>query len=106
MATVAKEKTRKHSGRTTVSVDFPTQNEVITGADYTVRVSAPEEGRVEVAFDQGDWRPCRRSAAFWWCDWSGYGDGEHEVVLRFVAADGRTTLAEPREFFTALSPAV
>lgn len=106
MATVTKEKTRKHSGRAKVSIDFPAQGEVITGADYTVRVSAPEAGSVEVAFNQGDWRPCRRSAAFWWCDWSGYSDGEHEVVARLVTDEGRTVLSEPSEFIVKLTPAV
>ena len=91
------------SVRTQLSVEYPRQGETIASADYTFRINAPEDvQRVEVAINQGDWRPCRQSAGFWWCDWSGYENGEHEITARLVTAEGRVVSAEPHEFFVQL----
>ncbi|MBI4060451.1 MAG: hypothetical protein HY403_03390 [Elusimicrobia bacterium] len=104
MAIATKEKREKPSIRTQLSVDFPRQYEKISGSDYTFRISAPEDvQKVEAAIDQGDWRPCRQGAGYWWCDWSGYENGEHEITARLVAADGRVVSAEPHEFFVQLA---
>ncbi|MFI5345986.1 MAG: hypothetical protein ACHQ51_06395 [Elusimicrobiota bacterium] len=104
MATATKN--HKHSVtpvRTQLSVDYPRQNEKITGATYTFRISAPlDVQKVEVAIDQAGWRACRQSAGFWWCDWSGYENGEHEIVARLVNGNGRTVSSEPHEFFVAI----
>jgi|SRR3569832_2595938 len=88
---------------TQLSIDFPLQGDTITGADYTVRVSAPLDSRqVEIAVDQGAWKPCRQASGFWWFDWAGYESGEHELVARLVTAEGRTISTEPHEFFVRL----
>jgi hypothetical protein len=93
----------KQSMRTQLSVEYPRQGETITSASYTFRINAPEDvEKVEVAIDQAEWRPCRNSAGFWWCDWSGYENGEHEIIARLVTAEGRAVSAEPHEFFVKL----
>ncbi len=108
MAIATKERKHKHPARTQLSVDFPRQDEKISSAEYTFRISAPEDvQKVEVSIDQTDWRPCRKAAGFYWCDWSGYENGEHEITARLVTSTGRIVSAEPHEFFVQLvkSPA-
>lgn len=108
MAIATKDKNHKHAVRTQLSVDFPRQYEKITSANYTFRVSAPDDvQKVEVSIDQKDWRLCRKSAGYYWADWSGYENGEHEITARLVTATGRVVSAEPHEFFVQLgkSPA-
>jgi hypothetical protein len=103
IAIATKEKNLKPSVRTQLSVDYPRQGEKIPGSCYTFRINAPEDVQnVEVAVDQGDWRPCRQSAGYWWCDWSGYENGEHEITARLVTAEGRPVSSEPHEFFVQL----
>lgn len=93
-------KKQKACARAELAVDYPRQGETIAGVNYTFRVAAPENvQKVEVAIDQAEWRPCRQSAGYWWCDWSGYENGEHEIAARVIAADGRTISSEPHEFF-------
>lgn len=90
----------------TISVDYPEQDEKIAGADYTVRVSAPESVKsVEVSIDQGAWQPCRQAIGYWWHDWTGFAEGEHEVVVRCETGNGRKTLSETKEFFVVRTPA-
>ena len=84
-------------------LDYPVQGDTISGRDYTVRISAPEGTKlVEVAVDQGQWKPCRQAAGYWWYDWSGYEAGEHEIVARSNTPEGRTLRSEPHEFLVAL----
>ena len=98
-----KEKRLKESIRTLLSVDYPRQGETIASDTYTFRINAPQDvQKVELAVDQAEWRPCRLSAGFWWCDWSGYENGEHEIVARLVTAEGRAVSSEPHEFFVRL----
>ncbi|MEK7390011.1 MAG: hypothetical protein AAB036_09960 [Elusimicrobiota bacterium] len=80
-------------------IDFPREGETISSAEYTFRINAPEAAqRVEIAVDQGEWLTCRQSTGYWWCDWSGYDNGPHEIVSRLITADGKTTLSQPTEF--------
>jgi hypothetical protein len=103
MPAATKHRHQKTSVRTQLSVDYPRQEETITGDAYTFRISAPGDvQKVEAAVDQGDWRPCRQAAGYWWCDWSGYENGEHEVTARLVTAEGSVFNAEPHEFFVKL----
>ena len=84
----------------TLSVNYPEQDEQIMGADYSVRVSAPESARsVEVSVDQGVWLPCRQAIGYWWYDWTGFAEGEHEVVARCEAENGGKTRSDAKEFF-------
>ena len=104
MATATK--THKHSAvstRVPLSLDYPRQDETITGRHYAIRVGAPLDAqKVEVAIDQGDWQACRQSAGYWWFDWTGYENGEHEITARLVTGTGRNVSAEPHEVFVVL----
>ena len=84
-------------------VDFPRQYEKIAHPQYTFRVGAAASAkRVEVSINQGPWKACRPASGYWWYDWTGYTAGEHEVVARAYAADGRGETSEPKEFFVEL----
>ena len=94
---------RKRTHNRMLSVDFPRQNEVIASAQYTVRVFAPEGvKRVGISIDQGQWRSCRPAVGYWWYDWSGYANGEHEIITSLVTADDKRIISEPHEFFVDL----
>lgn len=91
--------------RAKTAVDFPRQNEVVAAKDYTVRISAPEGAvGVEVAVDQGDWQACRPAVGYWWYDWSGYEEGEHELIARAKGPDGKTSSSGACEFFVDFRP--
>ena len=86
-----------------LSVDYPRQGEKIIGVNYAFRISAPADvQKVEIAVDQADWQPCRLSGGFWWRDWSGYENGEHEITARIVTAEGKTVDSEAHEFVVQL----
>lgn len=81
------------------AVDFPAQDESILSAQYTFRVSAPDSAEsVDVSIDQGPWLACRKAEGFWWYDWSGFDDGEHELIARTPGKNGRFLLSAPVEF--------
>ena len=80
-------------------VDYPMQAETIRSDEYTVRVSAPDTAEaVDVSVDQGPWLACRKAEGFWWYDWSGFENGEHEVIARTAGKDGRFLMSIPAEF--------
>ena len=88
-----------------VTTDYPRQNDKISSVCYTIRLSAPQGvKKAEVSIDQGDWLPCREAIGHWWYDWSGYSDGEHEVVARITLQDGNVIRSEPCEFFVIPQP--
>lgn len=94
---------RKSVNRRMLAVNYPRQNEVITSWQYTVRVFAPTGAkRVGISIDQGPWKSCRPAVGFWWYDWSGYANGEHEIVTSMVAPDDQRIICEPHEFFVDL----
>lgn len=91
---------RRDINRRMLSVDYPRQNEVITSDTYTVRVFAPTGAKsVGISIDQGPWRSCRPAVGYWWYDWSGYADGEYEIVTSMATPDGKRIICEPHEFF-------
>ena len=98
-----KHKDQPESMAAAAVLDFPQAGEVITGPYYTFRIGTPEgsEG-VEVAVDRGPWHACRRSAGYWWYDWSGYASGDHELVARGRTPDGEELRSEVRKFQVAL----
>jgi hypothetical protein len=80
-------------------IEYPQQGENILSPTYSFRVGAPAGAEcVDVSIDQGEWRPCRNAAGYWWYDWSGYDDGEHEIIARTRAPKGRWLLSTPHEF--------
>lgn len=90
------EKTRA-AARPTLSLDYPRQGERIESPFYTIRLSAPRDARcVEVSIDGGEWLPCREALGYYWYDWSGYYEGDHEIEGRYATAGGRLMGCEPR----------
>jgi hypothetical protein len=83
--------------RQTVTVDFPLEREIVTSAEYTVRISTTAVQGVEVSIDGKEWRPARESVGFWWYDWSGYGAGPHTVEAR-IPSGKRFLKSKPRQF--------
>lgn len=83
-------------------VEYPQQDEKITSTQYSFRIGAPAgaEG-VDVSIDQGPWLACRNSAGFWWYDWSGYDNGEHEIIARIRGRNNRWIVSTPHEFMVA-----
>lgn len=103
MTCTNKEHKHNQSACSQLSVDYPRQGEKITGVSYTIRISAPKDvQKVDIAIDQADWQPCRLSGGYWWSDWSGYENGEHEITARIVTAEGKAVNSEPHEFFVQL----
>lgn len=100
---MAKALAQKVAVKTQLSVDYPQQGERVTSACYTLRLSAPANARsVDVAIDDGPWQSCRQSNGYWWYDWSGYQNGEHEIVARVETQEGARVSSEPHEFFVQL----
>jgi hypothetical protein len=83
-------------------VEFPLQDEPIVSPQYTFRIGVPASAAVvDVSIDQGPWLACRNVAGYWWYDWSGYEDGEHEIIARARGESGRWRLSTPHEFIVA-----
>lgn len=92
-------KARVTQSRAAVLVEYPVEDEKITGNSYTFRVAAtPGAKAVELSIDKGDWRPCREAAGFWWYDWSGFQDGEHEATARTHVGDAISVNSATRRF--------
>lgn len=86
-----------------IIVDFPQEKEVISSAEYTLRLGAsPDAQNVEVSIDGGDWRACRQAVGYWWFDWSGYSKVAHKLSARVMTQDGRTIYGDPRAFSVRL----
>lgn len=97
---------RRHSKTPTamLAVEFPRPNEKITSSDYTVRVFAPATAqKVGISIDQGPWKSCRSAVGYWWYDWSGIDNGEHQIVVSMTTPEGSRILSEPHEFEVALN---
>lgn len=86
------------------AVDYPTQDETLVSPQYTFRIAAPESAEsVDVSIDQGPWLTCRKAEGFWWYDWSGYENGEHELIARTPGKNGRWLMSTPNEFMVKLT---
>ena len=80
-------------------IEYPQQDETIASPQYAFRIGAPAGAeRVDVSIDQGPWLACRDAAGFWWYDWSGYENGEHELIARTPGKNGRWLMSTPNEF--------
>lgn len=90
---------KKRSVETTLSLDYPRRHERIMSSEYSFRISAPTNVlNVSVAIDQGPWQACRQAVGYWWYDWSGYEDGEHEIIARAEMEDDRQINSAPHAF--------
>jgi hypothetical protein len=86
-------------------VQYPQDGESVVSREYAVRVGSPDSAdAVDVSIDQGPWLPCRRNAGYWWYDWSGYSEGEHEIIARTRAQNGRWRMSAPRALTAARAP--
>lgn len=81
-----------------LSVSYPKEGERVTSKQYTFCIEAPEIDRVEVSIDGNDWQPCRPAVGYWWYDWSGYMDGQHDLVARSRNPKGEESVSAPRRF--------
>ena len=83
-------------------IEYPQQDETIVSPQYTLRVAAPASVEaLDVSIDQGPWLACRKDVGYWWYDWSGFSDGEHEIIARVRGQNGRWRMSAPRELFVA-----
>ena len=83
-------------------IDYPRHNEVVVSPTYALRIAAPAAvAALDVSIDQGPWRACRKDVGYWWYDWSGYADGEHEIIARTRGQNGRWRMSAPRELSVA-----
>lgn len=87
---------------TQLSIDFPPSGEIVSGPDYTFRISAPQAARVAVSIDGKDWRPARCAAGYWWYDWYGYREGSHLIRAQAYTVDGRAAALESRNIVVRL----
>ncbi len=78
-----------------VVVDHPQEGEIISGLHYAIRIGASDNGSVEIAFDCGEWQPCRASAGYWWFDWGYFTPGIHKIAVRLRDAEGGTIKKTP-----------
>ncbi|HAZ09339.1 MAG TPA: hypothetical protein DCZ01_12665 [Elusimicrobia bacterium] len=93
------------AAETRPTLDYPRQDETISYLYYTLRVCAPETAEsVDISINQGPWLACRKAAGFWWHDWSGYDNGEYEVIARTPGKNGRWLMGIPHEFMVKLAP--
>jgi hypothetical protein len=70
-------------------IDFPQQNERLTGPVYVIRLGAGGAQHVELSIDGGVWKNCRLNSGYWWFDWSGIQPGRHTLAARMRTHDGR-----------------
>lgn len=83
-------------------IEYPRSGETVVSPTYTLRIAAPAAVEaVDVSIDQGPWRRCRKDVGHWWYDWSGYADGEHEIIARTRGRNGRWLMSAPRELLVA-----
>jgi hypothetical protein len=98
------DKSRAVQSRPAVLVEFPLEGEIISGRSYTFHIAAASGSQgVEVSVDKGEWLPCRAALGLWWCDWTGFDDGEHEVSARTHMGEGISVNSAPRRFSVARS---
>ena len=79
-----------------VVIDFPGEGEKVRAGHYAARVSADGAAEVQLSVDRGDWRPCRESAGYWWCDFWPQPHEIHELRARARPSDGAWVLSQPR----------
>jgi hypothetical protein len=85
-------------------IEYPQDGETIVSREYTLRIAGPASGEsMDISIDQGPWLACRKGAGSWWYDWSGYADGDHEIIARTRGANGRWRMSAPRELIIAIA---
>lgn len=73
-----------------VVLDYPSEKEVITSPNYTLRFGASGETQtVEVSIDGGSWQQCRQAGGYFWFDWANCLTGRHEIAARAKPFNGQ-----------------
>lgn len=81
------------------AIDYPVSGETLVSSHYAFRLSAPESVQsVDVSIDQGPWLACRKAEGFWWYDWTGFSDGDHELIARTPGKNGRFQMSARVQF--------
>jgi hypothetical protein len=71
-----------------VVIDYPNEEEIISGIHYALRIGASRNGYVEISFNDGEWLPCRFSGGYWWFDWLDIIPGHYSVSARLISHSG------------------
>lgn len=72
-----------------VVIDYPVENDIISGNAYVLRIGASADGYVEVSFNNGEWQLCRFASGYWWYDWTYFKSGNYTIKVRIVDANGK-----------------
>ncbi|MCA6071808.1 MAG: hypothetical protein LE168_05550 [Endomicrobium sp.] len=73
------------SPKSYIATDYPSEYEKINNCRYAVRIGTPDDGYVEVLFNNDEWVPCRFNSGYWRFNWTDFNPGEHNVVTRLIA---------------------
>jgi hypothetical protein len=79
----------KETNSAYITVDHPTQGEIISGLHYAIRIGASGEGAVEISFNDADWNACRPAAGYWWFDWGYFTPGMYKISARLIDSSGK-----------------
>ncbi|MCX5778023.1 MAG: hypothetical protein NTU66_02205 [Elusimicrobia bacterium] len=74
---------------TYIIIDFPIENETVSGLHYAIRIGASSNGIVELSINNGPWEGCRFTDGYWWYDWGYYLPGTAKISARLVDEKGK-----------------
>ncbi len=84
---------KTRSSKYQIFIDHPKNGEEITyKAHYAIRIGTPNQAKVEVSIDSGEYQQCRFSSGYWWYDWCNIPPGKHKIVARLVDPQKNRTL--------------
>ena len=72
-----------------VVIDYPYDNEIVSGLEYVVKIGASKDGYVEISFNDSEWKPCRFASGYWWFDWKYFQPGKYKIVARLVSSENK-----------------
>lgn len=67
---------------TSLSIDYPQENETIWNGHYAIRITADKCDGIELSIDGQAGQPCRNVAGHWWFDLQGLPAGSHLLTAR------------------------
>lgn len=76
-------------------IDFPVEAEKVYSRHYAIRIGASVEGYVELAFNEGEWIPCRFDDGYWWFDWVYFTPGKYTIAARMIDPEGKIVIQTP-----------
>ena len=72
-----------------VVIDYPYENEIISGSEYVIKIGASKDGYVEISFNDSEWKPCRFASGYWWFDWKYFQPGKFKIVARLLSGENK-----------------